>query len=205
MSLAIWKNPPSLFLMHLSRAPADYQTVSQSQQKPIQERKVKANWKRGIWCESSIKKLTTAWRRIEEIICFVDVTDQKLLILHGLCTAKCSQGECFSSLSLSKPEWMGPSPANIAGIKMGFSCLDQPSTFLSVAGEKIKCWEKYCTNCNLGGFTITLYYWLFQWITPITDGMGNKRDDFVTCLRDKRYIDLPTWCSRTGTEKFCTA
>lgn len=28
--LAIWKNPPSPFLMHLSGAPADYQTVSQS-------------------------------------------------------------------------------------------------------------------------------------------------------------------------------
>lgn len=135
MSLAIWKNLLSLFLMHLSRALSDYQFPSQ--QKSIQERKMKANWKREIWSESSIKELTTAWRRMEEIICFVDVTDQKLLISHGLCTAKCSQGECFSSLSLSKPEWMGHSPANIARIKMGFSCPDRPSTFLSVAGEKV--------------------------------------------------------------------
>lgn len=105
-------------------------------EKPIQERKMKANWKRGIWSESSIKKLTTAWRRIEEITCFVDVTDQKLFILNGLCTAKCSQGEHFSSLSLSKLEWMGHSPANIAGIKMGFSCPDQPNTFLICGSRK---------------------------------------------------------------------
>lgn len=135
--------------MCLSEAPADYEIVSQSWQKPIQERKRKANWKRGIWSESSIKKLTTTWRRMEEIICFVDVTDQKLFILHGLCTAKCSQGECFSSLPLSKLEWMGHSPTNIAGIKMGFSCPDQPSTFLFVAAEKTKCWKKHCTNCSL--------------------------------------------------------
>lgn len=141
MPSTIWKNPPSHFLVHLSGAPADYQT---------------------IWSETCIKKLTTAWRRMEEIICFVDKTGQKLFILHGLCTAKCSQGECFSSLSLSKPEWMGHSSANITGIKMGFSCPDQPSTFLSVAAEKNKCWKKYCTNCILGGFTITLvYYQLF--------------------------------------------
>lgn len=157
MCLAIWKNPPSLFLMHLSGAPADCQTVSPSQQKPIQERKMKANWKRGIWSEPSMKKLTTAWRRMEEIICFVDVTDQKLFILHGLWTAKCSQGECFSSLSLPKLEWMGHSPANIVGIKMGFSCSDQPSTFLSVVAEKIKCWKNIAQTATRGALQSLLF------------------------------------------------
>lgn len=73
---------------------------------------------------------------MEEIICFVDLMDQKSLIWNGVCSAKCSQGERFSSLSLSKTEWTGALSCKHGRNRNGIHLSWSVKNSLPVAAEK---------------------------------------------------------------------
>lgn len=106
-------------------------------------------WKRGIWSESGIKKLTMTWRRVEEINCFSDLTAQKLSIWNCVYTAKCSQRERFSSLSLSKPEQIGTLSCKHCRNKNGvFQSWSVKNTW-SVAAERKRVLERVSHNQGL--------------------------------------------------------